>query len=692
MELRDLLVKIENDCYSDRYREAVEEVNVFIEEINRSNENIKYLPVLKVLLSAMEKGDNVLIGDCLKYGFESILKGYSVSDEVFNENLGVVPDIGEDIYYYASYSEEPVLCKRNPDGNMVRLNSIFSPYNEVDVWVSNLNLKAKTPVVCLFGLGTGLFAEALLKKMPEDSKLIICEPNREILDFCLESGQNDNSEDSEKKVAKRLESIIRDKRTSLLIETEDKLEFRYTLEKKVNYMELSCLTVAKHNNYDQIYPKSCLNYLREINNHRLKIITNKNTVAFFKEYLINNLFENMQYYKHINFCDEIDKILPDDIPAIVVSAGPSLDKNIDLLSQVKGHFLIFAVDTAVRYLLKKNIIPDLTITIDSKKPANYFCDEMSHQIPCIFDVTANPAIVSKHKGRMFLFNNSNFYMCALFEAIGKEFKMIPNGGSVATAAFALLYVLKQKKIILIGQDLASSNGATHAGGVDDKSGYTESLVEGYYGGQVTTRSDWLGYLKWFENAIEAIKGDDESIRIIDATEGGAKIHGAEIMSLQETIDECRDSEGNLPIYDFDQELKKLDYCLSENEYKELLRAHNDSLDKLKEIEIKAEEAIRICDKLILGIEKGTVSASYVDKEKKKISRINDWCSKTKIFSLVNDYLITDVIDEVSRLRFADGNIKETELNGINLLKISFEAIDKAAKTIYTKAKEISDNR
>ena len=56
---------------------------------------------------------------------------------------------------------------------------------------------------------------------------------------------------------------------------------------------------------------------------------------------------------------------------------------------------------------------------------------------------------------------------------------------------------------MIGQDLAYQGEATHAGGIESKGinnniGY--EMIEGIDGGQVRTRSDWLAYLKWFENA------------------------------------------------------------------------------------------------------------------------------------------------------------------------------------------------
>ena len=668
-------------------------MNEFINEIAKeTSNNTELLPILKTMMMAMENDDSILIGDCLEYGIKPFIKGQSIPSDIFNYDLNQLPDVGEEIFYYASFTDEPVLCIKDADSKTVRLNSLFSPIDEVTIWAENLNINSKTTMVCLFGLGTGLFAEAVLRRLPETAKLLIYEPNRFIIDYCLRKDNNPEDDEAERKISDRIKKILSDKKVTVTVESENKIAFRYKLYEMLNYMEFPGLIIARHNNYDKAFPESCFTFLREISDYHKKVLTNRNTIELFKESIVFNSVKNLKFYKNINISDEIGNILPKEIPAIIVSAGPSLDKNIDLLKQVKGHCLIFAVDTAIRYLLKKDIIPDLTITIDPKKPANYFSDEISHFIPCVFDVTANPEIMGKHKGRIFLFNNSNFYLGRLFESMGKNLPMIPNGGSVATAAFALLHVFRLKKIILIGQDLASSNGITHAGGVNDNSGYVESEVEGYYGGTVTTRSDWLGYLKWFEKSIETINVDKLDIQVINSTEGGAKIHGAEQMSLKEAIDGCRDSEGNLPVYKFEEELKKLDYCFNENDNFELLKRHKEAIEKLKEIEKKADEALQICKQLLKGIETGTVSASYIDKEKKKITKITDWCSGTIVFPLINDYLITDVIDEITRLKFAEGDAKANEMNGINLMKVSFEAIAEAARTVYKKANDVEDER
>ena len=404
--INDLAMK----CYSDKYRGILADIQNLIQEIyNNYSKEKMLLPVLKVMLTAMEKDDAVLIGDCLQYGIKPVLENKAVAEIFFDEQFFDIPNVENTIFYYSSLTEEPVLCAKKSSGEIIRLNSQFSPQNEVEQWLFELDIKANTSGVCLFGLGTGLFAEAVLKKLSSNGKLVIYEPNQEIMDYCLNAAKDENADPAEKKIAARINRILSDKRVTLIVESKNKNQFREKMGELFRYPDLAGLKHAKHNNYERIFAESCKYFYQELNYYMSVEIMNQNTNALFRQDFVDNIFKNMYLFNNSNMCDEIGNILPKDIPVIIVSAGPSLDKNIDLLHQTKGHCLIFAVDSAVKYLLKKDIIPDLTITIDAKKPISNFADIRAKALPCLFDVTANPEIFKNHIGRVFLFNNSDYY-------------------------------------------------------------------------------------------------------------------------------------------------------------------------------------------------------------------------------------------------------------------------------------------
>ncbi len=697
MDILELVKTIKRDCYFYRENAVLERIQELIDYLILKQANLKtIMPVLNILLDAISKKDIIMIGDCIEYGIYPFFMQQDVDLTLFEKKLIAHYIQNETIYYSESFSDELTLYVKNENGEILRMNSLFSPLHEVQEWISGIDIKKTTTIVSIFGIGTGLFAQELLKRMPETGRMLIYEPNKMVIDYCLKSGDICGCDERERLVTERIKSLIDDERVSVIVDESDELTHNSKLAEyfeSKDYIDMMGMIITKHNRYEELYPKGYINYLRALNDFRLKMAYNKNTLKLFKRCYLENYLNNIWYFKNVYSGVDINKILPIDIPVVIVSAGPSLDKNIELLKIVKNHCLIFAVDSAVRFLVKRDIEPDITISLDPNKSFAFFSDDKARSVPCLFDIDANPQIVSKYNGKMLLFNCINGYAESLIELLGKEwYHLLDHGGSVATAAFKILRNNGQKKIILIGQDLAYENGISHAGGHDDNAGYARFEVEGINKEKVITRSDWLGYLKWFEKEIEDIKNKRENIEVIDATEGGALIHGSQVMSFQEAIDGCRDEKGNLPDYHFDKELEKLNVFLNVEEQNLLIKKHQEALDKLKLIRIKSEDAIRICGKLLVGIQNGTVSEIYLDKEKKKIYNINEFVRKCLIFPIINEYLITDVIEDVGYLMLEESDPKTMELNKIKMLKLSFEAILDAAINIQNKAKEIGNGR
>lgn len=584
----------------------------------------------------------------------------------------------KNIYYIATYDGEPALVVETADGQRYRMNSAYSPLNEVRSWAGQFQKASVRKVACLFGLGTGLFATALLDRLSSDSSLIIFEPEGAIIDYINEAGAE--GEPAERVVLERIKTIRNDKRVSLCIYSEDTLAFREKLFTTLDYYLVEGMLIARHTAYDKLYETQFLKFLRTINEVRERIMVNKNTLARFRDNASRNVLANMWTIKKMNLVSQLKEILPRELPVIIVSAGPSLDKNVELLRRAKGHCLIFAVDTAIPYLLKRDIIPDLTVTVEPIKPVKHYLDPRSEEIPAVFDIESNPEIVGKHRDRIFIYNCRG-YVRRLLEAVGKNVpEDVVSGGSVATAAFAILCELEMKHIVLIGQDLAYSGDTTHAGGVESKGinndiGY--EMIEDIYGGKVRTRSDWLGYLRWFESTITVLKDLGKDITVTDATEGGAKIHGTEIMTLEEAIDKYCSLD-----YNFAEELKKLSPFLNEGEYRQLLERQTEAELQLPEIRKQAHRATELCDRLISDSQGEGFSESRTDKTVlQELSAIRHFCEGCLMYPLINNYAVSGIAEEISRLRLSAGDKNQQYINDIRQQRLAFEAIADACEVL-----------
>ena len=670
-EITDHIKEAEQLCYIGKDEEAILKIYNVIEEIASSNMQESIVTVLNLLVSSVEKKDFVLAADYLEYGIKPYLLGEEIPDTIIYGDLINIPFVSDKVFYLSTCTEELSLCINNTT-EIIRLNSAVSPEHEAKVIIENMNLKENTPVVCLFFFCTGLLADMILNSLASDAKRIIYEPDKKILDFINSSTDRIDSTQEEKQIAERIKHIADNKKTTIFVDISMD-EFKKYLSQSVDYRGLSGLVFGINSGYRHAFPDVCLEFIRAIDFFRKDTLMNINTVNRFKDEYLEVIFRNLNVCKRVNLAYELAKVIPRNTPAIIVSAGPSLNKNIDVLKQAKGHMIIIAVDTAVRFLLEKDIIPDLTISIDPVKPAEYYTDDRAKEIPCIIDICANPDIVRKQKGRIFLLA-SNQYLTDLFDLLNKPYKKNqPGGGSVATVAFALLYDLGIKKIILVGQDLASENGKTHAGTTNEGE-LGELYVEGIYGSTVRTRSDWYAYLNWFETAIKALNEANEPIRVIDATEGGALIHGTEIMTLQEAINEDVAERGDFQKIDFGKEIEKFGYFFNESEYENICACHKKKVTELKLLKNDAESVIRICKRLKNDIEKGIASDSYINKQKKIIQKIHERYLSSIWHFMINQYLSGTIIGTVSSLSLREGNNVEKELNGIEILEVSFEKI------------------
>ena len=99
-------------------------------------------------------------------------------------------------------------------------------------------------------------------------------------------------------------------------------------------------------------------------------------------------------------------------------------------------------------------------------------------------------------------------------------------------------------------------------------------ADGYYGGKVWSRGDWMNFLRWFENAIH-IYSDRQ---VINATEGGARIKGTSQRSLKEIIASLPDNH-----YNFSEIISNPRVAINEEEYANLLVEHKKNFDDIYKI-------------------------------------------------------------------------------------------------------------
>jgi len=256
-------------------------------------------------------------------------------------------------------------------------------------------------------------------------------------------------------------------------------------------------------------------------------------------------------------------------PAVLVSPGPSLSKNIHLLREVKGRALLITGTHALASFARAGVAPDLVLAADPGDLARHWQDyDLSKVEAFLAAATCRPECFAQAAPRTLSFAGNGEIDDWLYEPLGEDARLA-TGGSVACSAFSLALRLGCDPIVLVGQDLSFPDGRYYCAesldgdaGVIVKADGTFRLekpeettdeygagrtpdgrllfardrptveVAGYHGGTVRSSEAFRAFLFWFETVIEAQAGER---RIWNATEGGARIAGAEPCTLAEAL-------------------------------------------------------------------------------------------------------------------------------------------------------------
>lgn len=486
------------------------------------------------------------------------------------------------------------------------LNGRRNALEPVKSWVEYMEKISRGATISLIGMGNGSYLEQMVEIAEENVKFIVYEPSIKIV---LEALKNIDI----KELSKR--SLI-----VLVVEgvNAERLEDMYDNIFEFALLEKACYFT--HPNYKNIFPEKVLEATKLLRKVLYEKLVAYNTNIGFSDVVIQNLFHNMRHipdaYKTSQFAGKI----PYGVPAIVVAAGPSLNKNIEDLKLAKDKALIVAVDTAIKPLLKAGIVPDMLFIVDGKKPVELFKVEGIEEIPLVCSMLAARDVLEYHKGKKIMYSEGIPIVTEAFTKNGISIEKLASGGSVATSAFAFCYMIGIDNIILVGQDLALTGNRTHADGtfqdkMDEIDTSKSLMVEGNYEERVPTRGDFKNYLDWYNWYIDGCKKHGD-LRVINATEGGAKIQNTEIMTLKEAIAELCTQEADVKGI-----IRKITPVFNEEQRKNVVGYLNEMPYKLEELRIEAQKAEKLYDKLYMISQKNGTDDTAYQKTFEKLKKV-----------------------------------------------------------------------
>lgn len=573
-------------------------------------------------------------------------------------------DISVNVMLAKDGTEILEICR---NGNVYRMNSLYRPDAEAEKFAKQYGDMEKESVLVVFGYGNGIFPKAIMQAIGSHTKVVFYEPEGAVLQCISNPGKEIGQVLGSNGYMVTPDKIREEKHYYSMSEFPKLLEelISYSNQKKVRY-----ITLPK---YREIFPEQYKHFEEQIVYRIRRLQSNTATAKAMGHNAVVNNIKNLRYIPESYCADSFLGIFPKDMAAIVVSAGPSLEKNVHVLRQAKGCALIVCVDSAVKYLLRENMIPDLLVTVDPLKPLELFDDERIDGIPVVISSDMNSKVLERLPHSKVIFaSTENDYIQSLYEDSNHGIERLESGGSVATLAFSLCRYWGFSCVILVGQDLALTDSQMYAGRGKLPDEFNRELleVEDIYGNTIHTVRDYYYYLKWFEQAVAA----HPEVRVIDATEGGAKIAGTEIMTLQDALAEYRGEE-----FDFGTCLENVSPAFSDDKREFVEKRIQKSKQILNKLLRQLETGITLCQKGMQFVKQGVGNPQtyqQIDREIQKICEFYD--------QLDEGFLIQREIDAVNLERFMelfDGERENSRKEQYENLEKYFEIVKEAATVV-----------
>lgn len=566
--------------------------------------------------------------DIYEKNLKTIGKYYPNMDQLI---IDASKDMKSDVELQTEYAwnGEKILCVKK-GGRTLYLESKRGAGEMAHMWYHYRGEKSKGAVYVIVGMGNLSYLKEIVENTEERMAILIYEPCLPIFLHAL--GEID------------LEPIM-EKHTLIFwvdgVEGSEDEHISRAIGSLITYDRVHLYRNLVLPNYDELFMEKVHHFLKLCGDALRQNIIRVNANAEFTNVVVDNVLNNAKYLCDGYNITQLVKVIPRDIPGIVVAAGPSLNKNIQELKRAQGRAFIVAVDTAIKPLLKAGIKPDMFAVIDPTKPLHLIEMPEVKGIPMMANISAAKELLNYQTGKKFFYGEGFGFVDRILLRSGTMFGSVETGGSVATTVFSMLYKIGIDRIILVGQDLAFTGNKSHADGtfaevMEENTEDAPLMVPGNYEEKVPTSRNLKLYCDWYKKYIADCKKwqHREHFHVMNATEGGAKIEGTEILTLKEAIDrECTKE------VDIEACLNQLSPMLSEENRAwcvEFLKCIPDNFNLVKEKARKLKRLYKKLDKIC--VTKKVDEKAYLSVLKKIEKEQND-LGNVGVYDLISYTLV-----------------------------------------------------
>lgn len=401
-----------------------------------------------------------------------------------------------------------------------------------------------TPGVVALGFGLGHHAEAVARKLARTGVMLAFEPDVGLLRAVLE--RIDHSE------------WIRSTNFALLTVAEDPAAISDAIMGSEGVFVLGAAFVEHPACRARVGPMLDV-FSSRFTNVMRAARTSVLTTLVQSEATFRNLLMNMDWYVSTPGVAELEG-LARGRAAVVVSAGPSLERNIELLARpgVRDRVVIIAVQTVLKQLLARGIRPHFVCALDHHEISRRFYEGLTAEqvagVTLVVEPRANPAILESFPGAIRCCEDE--WLEDIIGGVVEKKGRLPAGATVAHLAYSLARHLGCDPVVMIGQDLGFTDGQYYSAGAAIHTTWGSELnpfrtlemfeweriararrllrqLTDVNGRPIYTDEQMAAYLVQFEQMFGA--DQERGLRTIDATEGGVAKRHTTAMTLEAAL-------------------------------------------------------------------------------------------------------------------------------------------------------------
>ncbi len=267
--------------------------------------------------------------------------------------------------------------------------------------------------------------------------------------------------------------------------------------------------------------------------NRQKEEVNTNTLEKFAHLWLSNSCKNLSKMGELGgvkkFFDAAFR-LPVPLPFVIIAAGPSLEKILPKLSELKKRAVLVCVDTALHSCLEYGVEPDFIILVDPQYACALHLEFLSSPSSVLITESAAWPSVFRFPCREIILCSSLFPIGQYFEKIMGKKGELGAGGSVTTTAWDFARKCGAEKIYIAGMDLGFPGRQTHirgsqfeerahrtstrlrtaeTDGANALLGANPKTARDYNGNEILTDSRMSLFSWWFETSCGKAREDGQ---------------------------------------------------------------------------------------------------------------------------------------------------------------------------------------